>query len=262
MYCINKYPKDKLRFIFADTNWEHEETYKYLEYLELLLDIEIVRLKSTKYKGMEDLCIKKGLFPTRLKKFCTIELKIIPILEYYEKLKNQGFKVISVVGVRQDESEKRKPEQLWKTNFIKTPQFNQWNNLKNTNKSKAVKNYYSKENTITVYQPIVYWTTQQVYDYVKSNNVELNPLYKKGLSRVGCYPCINANKTEIGLLDDTAIKKVHNLENKINENYPNKNATFFYKGTKGIHILALVEKYKINSLGLDLGCMNQYGLCE
>lgn len=263
IYMLKKYPKQQLRFIFADTGWEHPITYKYIKYLEKRLKIRILKVKSKKFKNMEDLCIAKKMFPNRLKKFCTTELKLVPILDLYNRYKAKGYRVISVVGIRKDESTKRKGEQLWKTNFTNAPKHGQWSKLKNIKKSKAVKNYYSQQNSITVYQPIVEWTVQEVYNYHFSNKVELNPLYKMGCSRVGCFPCINANQFEIGSLDDQAIKKVRDLEYQVSLVTSNsKNATFFYQNSKPLSIDKVVEKYKYNGLDLDLGCINPYGACE
>lgn len=37
--------------------------------------------------------------------------------------------------------------------------------------------------------PIADWTHAQVLDYIKSNNVPLNPLYNKNYASIGCTPC-------------------------------------------------------------------------
>lgn len=263
IYMLKNYPRHKLRFVFADTGWEHPITYEYIKYLESRFKIRILTVKSKRYDGMEALCIAKKMFPNRIKKFCTTELKIIPIKELYDKYKAKGYKIVSVVGVRAEESDKRKGENLWKTNFTNVPKHKEWSKLKKIKKSKAVKAYFSKENSVIIYQPIVYWTTQEVYNYHFTNKVELNPLYKMGCSRVGCYPCINANQFEIGMLDDVAIQKVKDLEVKVSAvtNNP-KHATFFYSSSKPIEIEKIVSKYKYNGLGLNLGCINPYGACE
>jgi len=262
IYMLKRYKKSKLRFVFADTGWEHKDTYKYLEYLEKKLKIRIFRIKSEKYKNMENLCIEKKIFPNRIRKFCTIELKIVPLLNIFNRYKEKGFNVISVVGVRKEESKNREKENLWKTNFTKTPNFSQWKKLKNISKSKAVKSFYSKENSIVIYQPIVYWNTQEVYQYHYDNNVELNPLYKKGCSRVGCFPCVNANKFEIGILDNEAISRVRELEKAVGEISNSKSPTFFYRKGESMKIDKIYEQYKFNSLELELNCINPYVVCE
>ncbi len=246
IFMLKKYSIKKLRFVFADTGWEHPKTYEYLEYLKKVLDIKIIVVNSEKYKDMETLCITKKMFPSRINKFCTTELKILPIQKLYKEYQTKGYKIISVVGVRKEESKARSGEGVWKFNFF------------NINKK-----HYTKRLGVYIYQPIVNWTTQEVYNYHFENKIEMNPLYKMGCTRVGCYPCINANVLEKGLLENSAIEKIRKLENKIGKMITKReNATFFYEKGKPLPIDKVVDKHKYNSLEFDLGCINQYGLCE
>lgn len=51
-------------------------------------------------------------------------------------------------------------------------------------------NYTShKFGTITKYNPIAFWTHQQVWDYLKENKIPINEVYLKGAERTGCMPC-------------------------------------------------------------------------
>ena len=42
--------------------------------------------------------------------------------------------------------------------------------------------------------PLADWTTAQVFDYLKTNGVPLNPLHAKGYVSIGCAPCTRAVK--------------------------------------------------------------------
>lgn len=192
------------RFVFADTGNEHELTYAYVrEYLPKRLGIVIDEVKADftrviqgkrRYieekwpgKGVPpdvvaralgvlhptgvpfiDLCMWKGRFPSRKAQFCTQELKRIPLDAYLLNLLQNG-PVESWRGLRRDESQNRKgtPDRE------ETPEG--W----------------------TVVAPIAGWTAKQVVDFVQSRGVELNPLYRLGMGRVGCMPCINAAKDEL-----------------------------------------------------------------
>lgn len=46
LLALQRFPKNKLRFVFADTGNEHELVYEYLNYLEERLDIKIDRLRA------------------------------------------------------------------------------------------------------------------------------------------------------------------------------------------------------------------------
>jgi len=37
--------------------------------------------------------------------------------------------------------------------------------------------------------PILWWTEQDVWDYIKANKIPYNPIYDKGADRCGCMPC-------------------------------------------------------------------------
>jgi phosphoadenosine phosphosulfate reductase len=44
--------------------------------------------------------------------------------------------------------------------------------------------------------PLAEWTEGQVWDYVKTNNVPFNRLYKAGFRSIGCAPCTRAVGTD------------------------------------------------------------------
>ena len=50
---------------------------------------------------------------------------------------------------------------------------------------------------IWTFRPIVEWTAIQVFEFCAKRGIQPNPLYKMGMSRVGCMPCINVNKAEL-----------------------------------------------------------------
>lgn len=49
----------------------------------------------------------------------------------------------------------------------------------------------------SVCNPIVDWTTNELWDYINSEHIEVNPLYQCGFSRVGCIGCPMADKKKI-----------------------------------------------------------------
>ena len=48
-----------------------------------------------------------------------------------------------------------------------------------------------------IYRPIFNWTHRQVFDFHRDMGVDPNPLYKAGMGRVGCMPCIMCQKSEV-----------------------------------------------------------------
>ena len=51
---------------------------------------------------------------------------------------------------------------------------------------------WDESNQIIKYHPILFWTTQQVRDYIKKNNIPYNILHDKGFVSIGCAPCTRA----------------------------------------------------------------------
>lgn len=46
-----------------------------------------------------------------------------------------------------------------------------------------------KRKGATVVNPIYEWLDSDIWDYIKQENIEVNPLYQKGYTRVGCIGC-------------------------------------------------------------------------
>ena len=159
--------------VFLDTGWEHDKTYEYLR--GQLTDKlgPITELKAP--LPMEDLIIKKGMFPSRVRRFCTQELKVKPIMAYLSQLMETGTDVINAVGIRAGESVSRSKmlEWEWQDGF-----------------------------DCEVWRPLIAWSEAQVIAIHARHGLLPNPLYLMGASRVGCWPCIYARKAEIRLIED------------------------------------------------------------
>jgi phosphoadenosine phosphosulfate reductase len=52
----------------------------------------------------------------------------------------------------------------------------------------------TQHNNIIKINPIIEWTWEQTWDYIKKNNVPYNKLHDKGFPSIGCEPCTRAIK--------------------------------------------------------------------
>lgn len=182
--------------IFCDTNWENQLTYDYIDHInKSLLNDKLIVLKSSKYEGFADMCIKKGRAPSVKARFCTEVLKLNPVVEYvHDKLND--FEVHLYNGVRRDESHSRSK--------MKEMEFD----------SKHFKSW--------IHRPLLTWSVDDVFDIHKKHNVEPNPLYKLGFGRVGCMPCIMSRNSEIKLiakLFPEDVDKVRILEKQVGRTF-------------------------------------------
>lgn len=103
--AVNDYGKGKVTAVFCDTGWEHADTYTHIYNVCGQLGVELVTLKSKKYKDFVDMSIKKGRFPSTRARFCTSELKVIPMIDY---ILSQDDSFIIIQGIRANESKSKR----------------------------------------------------------------------------------------------------------------------------------------------------------
>jgi phosphoadenosine phosphosulfate reductase len=53
---------------------------------------------------------------------------------------------------------------------------------------------WDDENSLVKINPLIAWELDQVWDYIRKNNVPYNPLHDKGYPSIGCLPCTRAVK--------------------------------------------------------------------
>lgn len=178
------------RRVFADTGWEHEATYEYLRgpLTKALGPIDEVQGRDA---GMANLVRRKGMFPSRRRRFCTEELKVKPLIEYVARIQDEVGEVVSAVGIRAAESEAR---------------------------SKLLEWEWSEAFDAEVWRPLIGWSEQDVIDIHRWHGLAPNPLYLQGATRVGCWPCIFSRKAEVRLLatlDPARVEQIRQLETEV-----------------------------------------------
>ena len=221
---------DEIRPVFADTGNEHEITLEYVDYLEQVTGIKIARVRGKLL--FPELCLKRRIFPGKMRRFCTTELKMRPVREY---LKNLPELTTLVIGVRRDESRARTcvPDWGW-SDFYRTD----------------------------VWRPIADWTVEQVFEMHRRHGIKPNPLYTMGFTRVGCMPCINWRKGEIkrtAKLFPEHIQKLREWEGQMVLTTGGQR-TFFEHGD-----IDSVLRWAGSGQGELFeapACMSAYGLCE
>lgn len=181
-----------ISWVFMDTGWEHPELYSYLDYLnERVFDGQLVKVKSKKYpNGMTDLVRGRGMFPSRLFRFCTQELKIFPIRDYIHELRDRHPDLdvpVNAVGIRAAESRARSALDEWEPGSIL---------------AKRKKDGHLCD----TWRPLITWVVSDVVDIHSRHAIPPCPLYLREqlpASRVGCWPCIMSKKDEIRVVVET-----------------------------------------------------------
>jgi 3'-phosphoadenosine 5'-phosphosulfate sulfotransferase (PAPS reductase)/FAD synthetase len=208
-------------YVFMDTGWESIQTYQYLDYLEAELGISINRIRSNitikpehetiyseclnimkrSYSDFVALILNKGMFPSGYAQYCTGELKVKPFQSFIDQL---DYEPVSCVGIRREESQRRSTYEEYEYN----EGFNCW-----------------------VWRPLIEWSEADVIAIHHRHNIRPNPLYLTGAHRVGCYPCIRSNKSEMSQfpLDHKHLSVLRKLED-YHSARRNKDVTFFKGG--------------------------------
>lgn len=275
------------RAVFADTGNEHQVVYDYLLYLEQHTGVTIERLKAdfsaqiahkreyvtTKWReeGVSesiiadalsvmhpsgnpflDLCLWKGRFPSRMAQFCTEELKRNPIIEQVILPALDVGTVESWQGIRADESRKRA----------------------------AYPETEDQGGGLIVYRPILKWSAADVFAMHRKHGIDPNPLYKQGMGRVGCMPCVNAAKPELAEIAarfPDHVDRIRQWEGLVGLASRQGKATFFAANKDSQNHMADIDTVmqwarterggKTYSLFSQQsmytgGCASSYGLCD
>ena len=132
--------------------------------------------KENFYKIVE----RKGM-PTILKRFCCAILKEI-----------NGVGRCVVTGVRAEESKKR--SSYTELTLMKRKKVE--NESKDIDKMSELNFQCVSGKDKFILNPILHWTEKDVWQYIKENNLPINPCYKE-MKRVGCVFCPFAKRKEI-----------------------------------------------------------------
>lgn len=276
------FKKENIKAVFCDTGWENPITYNHIKEITLKLDIELIILKSKKYNGFIDLATKKKRFPSTKAKFCTTELKVIPMIDFILDECNDN--LIIIQGIRAEESKNRSLMKKQCTYF--RYYFESYGTNK---KGKEKFHTYRKQDVINfrkkymddIIRPIFDWSSEKTIKYILDFGLKPNLLYYLGFKRVGCFPCIMCNKQEIKNIinnNPEVIESIKEAEKKIGSTFfpPNYLPKRYMTKTDektgiNVPIIENVIKYTMDkNNNLDLFdddnkkniCSSFYNICE
>lgn len=127
------------------------------------------------------LCEEQMMLPTRLMRFCCRVLK--------EQQNPELRFATRSYGVRKAESARRAEnrDSIEMMNNRKKYKEAEKFNFDDAEDVKQFKACYTN-NYLTI-NPLAYWTNEMVWDFIASEKLETNPLYRCGFRRVGCIGC-------------------------------------------------------------------------
>ena len=146
-----------------DTGRLHPETYRFLEKVRKHYQIEIELLSSDR-QTLDAFVKQKGLF------------------SFYEDGHQE------CCGIRKVEPLKRKLTNLdaWITGQRKDQSLDTRQNLTEVELDTA---FSTQEHQLVKFNPLLNWSSSQVWDYIEAYQVPYNELHERGFISIGCEPC-------------------------------------------------------------------------
>ena len=163
----HKIAGSNIQVFSLDTGRLHSETYRYLEQVRNHYNIEL-KVLFPQSTAVEALVNSKGLYSfyeDHHKECCGIR-KVEPLKRHLSTL--QAW----ITGQRRDQSPGTRAEvDVVHVDEAFSP---------------------SPEKPLIKFNPLANWTSAQVWDYIRANDVPFNPLHQQGYTSIGCEPCTRA----------------------------------------------------------------------
>lgn len=227
--ACREFGADNIEAVFCDTGWEHHLTYDHVKNVTTSLGVKLVTLRS-EVGGFANLCKNMKWFPDTAHRLCTVFFKIKPQIDY---VLEHDEDLVIIQGIRAAESAARSKMPCSANYFAEY--------LSEDSKRYLYRKgdvlQWCKHHTATVERPMIGMSAQEIIDFILDAGQQPNPLYRRGFSRVGCFPCIYARLSEVKAMrnDVDYVSRVVNLEEEVNRKRTKTDAkrqfaTFFSKG--------------------------------
>ena len=204
MECLDK---DDFEVVNSHTSVDAPETvyhirdvFKELDEKGINAKVHYPRDKEGKQITMWKLIVEKQIPPTRFARYCCAELKEASTPHR-----------VTATGVRRDESIGRggrdsftsyggggnrkggrqfsleHAKEVFKDALKVSEEFNEPIETPSVYDCTMIANMKAKGDTVTM--PLYEWSEHEIWNYIKTRNVKVNPLYERGYRRVGCVGC-------------------------------------------------------------------------
>jgi len=299
LIALSRFRHDRVVPIFCDTGNEHDEVYRYLDYLELALNIRIHRLRAS----FDDEIAAKRMFIARDRR--TRRDSSGRRVRWSNKAKRRALAVLHPTGnpfldlclwkgrfpSRRaqfcTEELKRNPAVLFQLGLVDAGNtVVSWQGVRrdeSINRRNAAQ-FERIGPRMYAFRPLVEWSAVQVFDYCAKAGILPNPLYLQGCSRVGCMPCINVGKDELRQIAarfPEHVDRISEWEGRVGEASKRGFSTMLTDGHNSVdrrevfadlNIHARIEWSKTSRGGTQYdilaglieptACSSAYGLCE
>ena len=143
---------------YLDTDLLFGETYELIDRIRERMNLNLVRVRPE--LTVAEQAEKHGdrLWESRPDQCCYIR-KVLPLQNFLSDKKAW------ITGIRRDQSETRKDTALFS---------------------------YDENHDVLKINPLATWSEEEVWSYIKINDLPYNELHDKGYPSIGCWPCTRA----------------------------------------------------------------------
>lgn len=173
---------------YTNTGWAMDGWQDRINSVQLLCWAYGFQFAEVQSEGMESLVKRKKGWPANGFKFCTGELKIKPFLEWLNTIDPDKESTV-IVGVRREESEKRRNWPEW---------------------VEESENHEGR----SLWSPFVNLKEHERNQIIERSGIEVLPYRSKE-----CFPCVNANRADLQMLakDEKRIVWIERIESEMGE---------------------------------------------
>lgn len=180
-----------------ETVYYIRDKFKHLNEIGIKATIKMAHYEDGTPKTMWNLIVDKQMPPTRFARYCCKELKetttpnrfIATGVRSAESVMRRGRNVFGVKTPKKKDAAFYSLERV-KENFADS--LKRGGQQVSALDCKFIED--AKNNKDLVCSPIYEWSDMDVWDFIKGRNMEYNPLYDMGYSRVGCIGCPLSNE--------------------------------------------------------------------
>lgn len=162
--------------IFSDTGLEYPETIENIRLVGEYYQKDVLSHENTSWDFWKRFQMEP---PSRNSRWCCKSAKLFPINRILEERFPEAQEVLTYLGRRRYES------------------------LGRSRESRVSKNPWIPKQVSAA--PISNWTALEVYLYIKTHQLSplLNPLYKEGFIRIGCWVCPASSLSDFKIMEET-----------------------------------------------------------
>lgn len=274
LLALDRLPRRVILPVFVDTGNEHEQTYRYLDYLEVRLNIQIVRLKPDFSREIAE----KRRFIARDQRVGRDKHGVK--LRWSNRRKREALEVLHptgnpfldlclLKGMFPSNRARFCTEKLKRDAFVSYvdnlvqagKQVIVWQGIRRdeSEKRKHARRFERVGLGFYYFRPLVECTEDQVFALLAGKGVESNPLYASGLGRVSCAPCIYSAKPDLRVLlsgpeGEERVARLREWERLVSKASKTGQAAFFHgkplAGTAAgkVHPLVFWRRHSIDGI--------------